>query len=461
MNWVLNARSSRYILSAVFIFSLCFYDLASPTGAFASEDEPMTEQLDAGDRRRPRRPSPLKISSIVFGTGNQLSDLDNARATFFRGSQSLGYLDLEGNYPEFSGNVPANTNPLSVEITASDSGTVYGQTVQVVGFNDSQQPIEITVCLPRVNVGPGTHTRRYYFDVYGTAYFDPGRSRQVGSMTCPDRVDKAFKPLELDSGSINAFSTLDFAEARFFRGWDMLGILNLRTGGYTGASQPADTTGHALSMKLSADSDGTIPAHTLQFGVNGNGSIKTLCVPATDITQFADAAYYFFDNEGNAYYDAALSSQVIQASCPSLLDRGMRLLYLGDAWQSTDYPIAGASIEFYRGNYHLGTLDLETGIYQYNEVIPLEDNGKHPLKAIVRADGPVSLPKNTLNIYGVSDDPQWVTRSYCFPRRSLQDGQRATYYFDRYGTPYSDALLTSRVECSRPHRTRYTPTVTP
>ena len=430
------------LLLTLLLLSACLLHSAAPVLA---DDEPMTEELDI-KRGRPGPKPPLRISSIVHGIGNQTTDVSDAFALFSRSGSPLGSLELNHNYPEFSGSVPASSQPLAVSIVASEGGMIYGQTVELTGLSDSGSEMQITICLPRVTLDSLDPVETFYFDVEGTPYFDSGRQQRATNESCAQSILRGFRPRRIGYLSTNSYSDLLFAQGRFWRGANSLGQLDMATGYFFGVQNDVPDSGHALSLEISAIQQGVIPAQTIYVESNNGSSLVTLCVPESQIDEDWNSARYCFDSQGTPYHDATLKVRAINTTCPSLLSRGLRFKALVNASANFTSTLPGAEIEFTSGAQLLGLLNLEDNIYEWNGVIA--NSTLHATKVVIRANQYGSMPQLRIALFGLSSSFVWVEQEYCFPRITTQS--EAVYYLDRFGGVYSDALLSSQIICNPP-----------
>lgn len=442
------------VLHGIILLSYCSSAAAISHGdpAALAEDEPLPEQLDVDGRGpRPRPKAPLRLNAITSAVGNQTTLLDDARAFFSRGGAELGVLNLNSNYPQFSGTALPTTEPLSVRLSGSEYGVIFGQTIQISGLNYLNQGVELTICLPRTEIDPNAGPRQFYFDFEGTPYFDAARRNQALPERCPSLIARSYRPERVEVATTNSYSDLMFSQARLMRGLSSLGQLDLQTGYYFPASADAPESGHALAIELSAIQEGVIPAQTLFLGTTDEYAGVTLCVPEAEIDHDWNIVNFYFDSQGTAYFDAALRERATDLTCPAILSRGLRLKGLIEASSNVLSTLEGARARFTSGVDTLAELNLEDNSFEFIDLVSGAE--LHALKVTFTANQDGILPRRKINLTGLTTSYQYFDREYCFPRMQVEG--ELVYYLDRFGGVYSDALLSSPVECPRPRRSHY------
>ncbi|MFH1367098.1 MAG: hypothetical protein ABIH38_03890 [Patescibacteria group bacterium] len=202
-----------------------------------------------------------------------------------------------------------------------------------------------------------------------------------------------------------------------------------------------------MKISQSAKDTAAIPAMTFSLATNiGN---KTLCLPSNTLNKNAVVSYYY-DVDGTPYYNSVLTQKAMTGKC-TVNTQAYAPTNISAVTINPEYPPEvpnGFQMYFVR-------YDQTMMAYANKTFVPFESNiiagGKSPLaistgyydaeKAEITVPARILLMETDLGFLNVCLPEQTITGTWA-DVDNRYFGKGATYYIDKNGTPYTDALLT-------------------
>ena len=342
---------------------------------------------------------------------------------------------------------------------------------KTIGKIDSSNSFGIKAA-DAIVVDPNQSFSYYYVDVNGNTFYDMELTQRANTEDCNSYTDRALNFNDFNWGIMTPENPAEYLEFTLSKGWDISLVLagyNKTIEGFeevnideVGVQSPLFLGGNA-----GAGESGSFLIESFVLTMNTDEGIKNLCFPETiDDDNFF---YYFYDNNGTPYNDMLLTDMVTNTPCNEILANTYTptVIYggvLNTPYNLDDYGFVNLRLSLMRDNNVLATLKTEVGYYEGHEYIEPYPSYNDPNEAHADSQSPfylmfgsddnsdqIYLEENIINI-GADDEENPIQATLCVPTTTIPSHNDATvdyapviYYYDDYGTPYYDALLTNMV----------------
>ena len=244
-----------------------------------------------------------------------------------------------------------------------------------------------------------------------------------------------------------------------------LGRLDIETNYYHQGSPVYTSSTSPLQVKLSHSASGlqTIPSRIIHIS-SLEGQEYNLCMPTTETAGPNDwpndSFSYYYDVEGNPYYDALLGQRVLSKNCDEILANSLDIEEISSAvvnlvtMVETNHQIhAKFHTDFQDYTHDFGFLDMSINNFGGGNGMP--NNITSPLAVSISGGSmneSTTVPARIINI----SDFEGQEYNICLPAtelmgHSLLYPEPVIYFYVKNGTPYHDTLLTQRalaVDCN-------------
>lgn len=292
----------------------------------------------------------------------------------------------------------------------------------------------------------------YFFDKQGTPYRDLLLKQPATTKPCDQLLANSLTPLQITGGVINS----NLYDQNAWIGRDQKKLAKISADGQiqqnteniydivTGSRSPLivdisnnDTTTNFSRETLNIGA-GTIVMKT-DLGVN------TVCLPKTTVP-FEQGVSYFYDANGTPYHDLFLQNPALDTNCSILLAKAFAPFTITSG--TTDLDASDTDIWIGRDKVKIARISGDGQIYQNTEnAYTLLTGSKTPLVVDLNNNGIGSNGPKTYGPGSITLQSDTGALSLCVPKTDLPYQQGASYFYDKFGNPYSDMLLQNRVAC--------------